>query len=308
LLFVLGKGGVGRSTVAAALGVLAASRGARTIVADLSGRGELPRLLGVTPGARADGEIEVTPGLFTLQITPQQSLEEYLHEQLPLRVLADVLGATRTLTYLAAATPGLRELLCVGKIWELAQPTRIVADTAPYDLVIVDAPASGHSLGLFAAPGTFTSAARGGPIARQAGVIDATLHDTTKTGILAVATPTEAAVNELLETRAALVAEFGLDLGAVVVNAMPPARFEQGDSEILRDMLARNALAPGAPRAAANCALAAEQDRREAARQVARLVDQLPKTPRIEAGQIRTGALGADQIALLSAQLAGVAA
>lgn len=304
---MLGKGGVGRSTIAAALGLLSARRGARTIVADLSGRGELPRLLGAAPSGRTGVELEVAPGLFTLQITAQQALEEYLHEQLPLRVLADVLGAARTLNYLAAATPGLRELLCVGKIWELALGTRIVADTEPYDLVIVDAPASGHSLGLFGAPETFARAARGGPIARQAGRISAALHDDTQTGILAVATPTDAAVSELLELRAALQHEFALELGAVIVNAMPQTRFDEGDRDLLRGVLEHDAVAPGLSRTAINRALVAEQDWREAAEQVRRLADQLPHTRRIEAGLIVGGSLSVEQIERLGAQLAGAA-
>jgi anion-transporting ArsA/GET3 family ATPase len=303
LLFVLGKGGVGRSTISAALGLAAARRGTRTIVAELSGRGELPRLFSATPSERSGAELQVAPGLFSLQITPPQALEEYLHEQLPLRVLADLLGATRTLTYLAAATPGLRELLCVGKIWELAQPTRLVPGTEPYDLVIVDAPASGHSLGLFAAPETFARAAQGGPIARQASRISETLHDATKTGIVAVATPDDAAVSELLQTQRSLTQEFALELDAVIVNAMPEARFEKGDGEALRAALEHEALAEPATRDAIAYAIAAEHDQRVAAEQVARLAHELAGTPLIEVARSLSAAIGVAEVTALSTQL-----
>jgi anion-transporting ArsA/GET3 family ATPase len=303
LLFVLGKGGVGRSTISAALGLAAARRGARTIVAELSGRGELPRLFGASPSERSGAELQVAPGLFSLQITPPQALEEYLHEQLPLRVLADLLGATRTLTYLAAATPGLRELLCVGKIWELAQPTRLVPGTQPFDLVIVDAPASGHSLGLFAAPQTFARAAQGGPIARQASRIGDTLHDAAQTGIVAVATPDDAAVSELLQTRYSLTRELSLDLDAVIVNAMPPTRFEDEDGAALRQALERESLAEPATRDAIACAIAAEHDQRVATEQLARLRSELRATPLLEVARDLSASLGVTEVTALSTQL-----
>jgi anion-transporting ArsA/GET3 family ATPase len=304
LLFVLGKGGVGRSTISAALGLAAVRRGARVVVAELSGRGELPRLFRASPSERPVAEFELAPGLFSLQITPPQALEEYLHEQLPLRVLADLFGATRTLTYIAAATPGLRELLCVGKIWELAQPERLVPGAQPFDLVIVDAPASGHSLGLFAAPETFTRAAQGGPIARQASRISATLHDTAQTAIVAVATPTDAAVSELLQTRRSLTREFMLDLDAVIVNSMPQAHFEDGDGAALQDAFeADAALVWAAARDAIACAIAADGRQRRAAEQVARLRSELHGTPLIEVDRTLAAPLGVAEVTALSAQL-----
>ena len=112
------RGGVGRSTLAAAIGVLAARRGRRAIVVEVSGRGDVPRLFDrtVAPGV----ESELASGLWTLDVDPRQALEEYLRDQLPLRVIADAIGSSATFGYVAAATPGLRELLTIGKIWELA--------------------------------------------------------------------------------------------------------------------------------------------------------------------------------------------
>ena len=87
-MFLLGKGGVGRSTLAAALGLLAARQGRRAIVVEVSGRGDVPRLFGGS--APAGVESEMAPGVWTLDVDPRQALEEYLHDQLPLRMLADV--------------------------------------------------------------------------------------------------------------------------------------------------------------------------------------------------------------------------
>jgi anion-transporting ArsA/GET3 family ATPase len=202
LVFLLGKGGVGRSTLAAALGVLAARQGRRTIVVEVSGRGDVPRLFAAK--ARTGVESELAPGLWTLDVDPRQALEEYLHDQLPLRVIADVLGSSATFGIVAAATPGLREMLTIGKIWELSQPKRRVRGADPYDVVVVDAPATGHGLALLDAPRTFASAAAVGPIARQGRRIAATLRDRSLTALVAVATPERAAVDELIGLRRAL--------------------------------------------------------------------------------------------------------
>ena len=186
-MFLLGKGGVGRSTLAAALGLLAARRGRRAIVVEVSGRGDVPRLFGRT--CEAGVETELAPGLWTLDVDPRQALEEYLRDQLPLRVIADAIGSSATFGYVAAATPGLRELLTIGKIWELAQPQRRARGAQPYDVVVVDAPATGHGLALLEAPRSFANAAQVGPIARQGRRIAVTLRDRSMTALVAVATP-----------------------------------------------------------------------------------------------------------------------
>jgi anion-transporting ArsA/GET3 family ATPase len=228
LVFLLGKGGVGRSTVAAALGVLAARRGRRAIVVEVSGRGDVPRLFGAS--AELGTELELAPGLWTLDVDPRVALEEYLRDQLPLRLLADAIGSSTTFGYVAAATPGLRELLTVGKVWELAQAQRRTQGGQEYDVVIVDAPATGHGLALLEAPRAFAAAASVGPIARQGRRIAATLGDREQTALAAVATPESAAVEELLQLRSALAGR----LDAVIANAVVAERFSAADALALR--------------------------------------------------------------------------
>lgn len=230
LLFVTGKGGAGKSTVAAALGVAAARRGRRTIVAELARRDDVPRKL--TGARRETGfeELEISPGLFWISIDPQLAMEEYLVDQLPVRALADLLTSSRLFTYLAAATPGLRELLAIGKVWELAQAVRRTPGAAPYDQVIVDAPATGHGVAFLAAPRTFAGAAGVGPIARQARTIHGMLIDRKRTGVVAVTAPTEASVTETIELSHALAAELGQAPERVILNGMLPRRFSAGDA------------------------------------------------------------------------------
>jgi len=111
-----------------------------------------------------------------ISIEPEQAFEEYLRDQLP-GPLAQLLITSRSVGVLVAATPGLRELLSIGKVWELAQTARRTPGARPFDLVILDAPATGHGVAILQAPATFAGAARGGPIAYQAATIDALLRD-----------------------------------------------------------------------------------------------------------------------------------
>jgi anion-transporting ArsA/GET3 family ATPase len=248
LVFVTGKGGVGKSTVATALGLLAARRGLRTIVAELASQERLQGVFSRTGGGRFR-ELELAPGLFTISIDPQQAMDEYL--RVKAGTIGQALGSSRLFQAFAMATPGMRELLSIGKVWELAQLDRRTRGAAPYDLVIVDAPATGHGVGLLRTPRTFADIARVGPIAHQGQTIADTIADRDFTGVIAVATPEEMPVNETVTLVEELTRdELSLDL--VVVNAMYPARFEPPEIEELNGALTRtrSALARVALRAA----------------------------------------------------------
>jgi anion-transporting ArsA/GET3 family ATPase len=223
LVFVTGKGGVGKTTVALALGLAAARRGRRTIVCEVAHQERVSRLLG-REGVGYE-EIEVRPDLSAISLDQQHTLEEWVGYQLPSRALAGLLYRNRIFQHLTAAAPGIKELVTIGKIWELAQLDRKTPQARPYDFVVVDSPATGHGLGMLRAPRTFGDIARVGPIRQQADKI----HDfivSDRTGVVAVALPEEMPVNETLEYRDDL-AEFRGDLDAVVVNALYPERFTE---------------------------------------------------------------------------------
>ncbi len=292
LIFVVGKGGVGRSVTAGALALLAARGGARTILAESGGRGELSQRFGVAVGS---GEAEIAPGLFAIQIETARALDEYLGEHLPLRMLADIVGATRLIGYLAAATPGLREMLNVGKLWELAQPDRRVPGASPYDVVVVDAPASGHALALLTAPRAFARTAGAGPIARQGSRIDEFLHDATSTAVVAVARAEDSAISELLELRTRLERDAELRLDLVVVNALSGPPLNDQDAQALRDALAGPSLLAEA-RAAIELLLSEDRLSRLELAQVARLRNALgdvaiAQLRRTEGDELRVGEL-----------------
>jgi anion-transporting ArsA/GET3 family ATPase len=234
LIVVTGKGGVGKSTVAAALGLAADRRGLRTIVVEVAARDDLSQALGTSDAAGGYAEQAVSDRLHHISIDPQRAMEEYLRQQLPIGALAALLARSRIFTALSAATPGMRELLTIGKVWELAQHQRRTRGSQPYDLVVLDAPATGHGLAMLRAPGTFAAVARVGPVATQGRAVASFLSDPRQTAVLAVSTAEEMPVAETLELRGRLQEQLRLDLSLVVVNAVVPHRFSGADERTLR--------------------------------------------------------------------------
>ncbi len=247
LIFVTGKGGVGKSTVAIMLGLVAARRGLRTIVAELQSQERVQDSF-ARYGARFE-ELELAPDLFTISIEAERAMDEYM--QVKAGPLGHAVSSSRLFQALAMATPGMRELLSMGKVWELAQLQRRTRGAAPYDLVIVDAPATGHGVGILRTPKTFADIARVGPIAHQGRQIASMIYDRRLTAVVAVATPEEIPVNETLSLRESLAHE-NLALELVIVNGVYPARFADDEVGSLERAFehSEDALARAAVRAA----------------------------------------------------------
>jgi anion-transporting ArsA/GET3 family ATPase len=222
LVLVTGKGGVGKTTVAAALGLAAARRGKRTVVCEVAEKERLAGIFGADPVGHS--EVELAPGLFATSVDPERAKEEWLRYQLKSRTLAGVLGGSRLFQYLTAAAPGLSELVTIGKVWDLAQLERRTGGSV-FDLAIVDAPATGHGLAMLTAPRTFASVGRLGPVGRQAEKIDRFLRDEDSTGVLVTALPEEMPVNETVDFERSLRDELGRAVDGIVVNAVHPTRF-----------------------------------------------------------------------------------
>ena len=275
LLFVTGKGGVGKSTVAAALGLVAARRGLRTMLAEVSGQDRVARTLG--RAGLGFEEAELAPGLSAISIDPQHALEEYLRFQLPARPMADLLASSRTFQYFAAATPGMKELLTMGKVWELSQLQRRTDGAAPYDLTIVDAPAAGHGLAFLRSPATFAGVARVGAIANQSRAVARTIADPSQTGVVAVANAEEMAVAETLALREALREAPKVPLAAVIVNALLAERFSARHARTIRGAL--EAPAGPAARAALRAALSGHARAAGQHEQLERLREGLDEEP-----------------------------
>lgn len=227
LIVVCGKGGVGKSTVAAALALAAARRGRHTLVAEVSGRQDVARLLGVA-SPPSDRPRALTDQLDHLSVDADHALTGYLRAQMP-RPLADLVAHSHALAPLAAAAPGLRELLSLGQVWELTRPGK---RHDAYDTVVLDAPATGHGLAMLAAPRTYAETLSG-PVGHQAGDIDRDLHDPAVTAIVAVATAEELAVHEAIALRDGVRASLGMALAAVVANALLPRPLAAQDVAVL---------------------------------------------------------------------------
>jgi anion-transporting ArsA/GET3 family ATPase len=266
LVIVTGKGGVGKTTVAVALGMRAAAEGKRTIVCEVAAQENASRMFEhTTVGFH---EVELEENLWVISIDPDESMREYVLLQLKVRAMRDMLFRSRIFNYLAAATPGLKELVTIGKIWELARLDRKAKSGRKYDTVIVDAPATGHGVGFLQTPRTFANIARVGPIHSQAQTLDNFITNHDDTGVAIVALPEEMPVNETAALEHDLVNEVGVAVDRVYLNGLYPERFSKDEAEMLTALAAGE---EGASKAAARAALSEFGRARSQRAQLARL-------------------------------------
>jgi anion-transporting ArsA/GET3 family ATPase len=287
---------VGKSTVSIALGCVAARHGLRTIVAELSSQERAQRAW-ERNGERFQ-EVRLAENLFTISIDSQHAMEEYL--EVKVGALGHALSASRLFNTFAMATPGMRELLTMGKVWELAQWQRRTRGGTPYDLVIVDAPASGHGQALLRTPRTFANIARVGPVAHQAETIADTIADQAVTGVIAVSTAEEMPVNETISLAHGLEGDFEIDL--VVLNGLYPLRFEPAEIDELNAALERTRSRRS--RSALRAALAEQARARNQRRQRERLREELG-AHLVDLPYLFTEQMGPEQMEQLADQLAG---
>jgi anion-transporting ArsA/GET3 family ATPase len=266
LVVVTGKGGVGKTTVAAAMGLAAARMGKRTMVCEVSDQERITQTFGCKPAGF--NETEVAENLHTFSINPDDAKEEWLRHQLHSGALAGLLNSSRIFQYLTAAAPGLAEIVTIGKVWELAQLDRRTPRSAPYDLVILDAPATGHGLALMRAPRTYADVAKLGPIHNHAKAIGDFITNPRHTSIVAVALAEEMPVNETIDLEGRLRDELGMELAGVFVNGVLPERFSNDEAKQLASV---DGAGGPAAREALEAALAAHQRAKAQRSQVARL-------------------------------------
>ena len=228
LVVVTGKGGVGKTTVTAALAHAAAASGRRVLAVEV-GRGSLGSLLG---GIHLGAEpMQVRAGLAAASLEPEALLGDFVAGVLRFRVLARRLLESTSFQVLAAAAPGLGEFLVLHRLlgWVEARRGR----RPRHDVVIVDAPASGHSLPLLAAPHTLGALARLGPVAELLARLQRLIGDPGATLVCVVTTPEELAVRETVELYRELGERLGLAVAPPIVNALPPRRFTARDAAAL---------------------------------------------------------------------------
>jgi anion-transporting ArsA/GET3 family ATPase len=231
LVVVTGKGGVGKTTVAAALALLGAREGRRTIAAELSGQRRIPGLLG-HPTAGAPGrEEELSPGLWATTLDPEGALAEWAGQVVRPRALVELAVRSRAFAGFVQAAPGARELVSITKAWELGRSERWLPGRRRFDLVVLDAPASGHGLGLLRTPQTYADIARVGPVAGQARLVVEQLSDPARCAIVLVATAEETPVNETLELQERLAEVLGRGPSLIVANGIVRERLSARERE-----------------------------------------------------------------------------
>lgn len=227
LVIVTGKGGVGKTAVTAALAQALATAGRRTLAVEVGG-GRLATLLGAPPLVSTPARI--APRLHAATIDPEAALGEFVEGAVRLRMLARRLLQSTSFQVLAAAAPGLPEYLVLQTLAGWLDERR--RGRRAWDVLLVDAPASGHSLPLLQAPRTLGALARFGPVGAGLARIESTLVDPAVTLVCLVALPEELAVRETIELHRELTAA-GLPVAPPIVNALPPRRFSEADEEAL---------------------------------------------------------------------------
>jgi len=232
VLIVAGKGGVGKTTMVAALAHLAARSGLSVLVVELEGRSGVATAFGSDDPLgyagsvmRAAGAASVTddapstkaipPGTVQARtITPDDALLEYLADH-GLRRVSKRLLSSGIIDIVAGAIPGIRDILVLGKVKQIER-SRIA------DLVLVDAPATGHTMTFLSSAGGLLDAARGGPIRAQAADVVELLSDPDRCQVALVTLPEEMPVNEVIEAAYQLEDKVGIALGPVIVNGCYP--------------------------------------------------------------------------------------
>ena len=296
LVVVTGKGGVGKTAVAAAL-ARAATRARRRVLAVEIGTGRLGALLGT-------GRLEIEPrtvgpGLAAASVEPEEALGAFVHRTLPLRMLSRRLLESTSFQVVAAAAPGLPEFLVLQQLNTWLEARRL--GRRVYDLIVVDAPASGHSLPLLAAPQTLGALAHLGPVADTLRTIGARLADPATTLVCLVTTPEELAVRETIELHRELARRLGLPVAPAIVNAVPGPHFTRTDEAAITRLEASGERHPHV--AAARFLL---DRRREAAGQVRALRRALGAAP-VRLPFLFAGPEAGDGIDVLERELAQAA-
>jgi anion-transporting ArsA/GET3 family ATPase len=233
LLFVTGKGGVGKTTVAAALGLLASEQGLRTLVCEVEPKGDLSFAYecGPTPFQGRP----VARNLTAMSMDTEASLREYLHHVAKVPVIGRIGPVARAFDFVATAAPGIREILTIGKLCYEVRENH-------YDLVVVDAAATGHVVGQLAAPTGINELVRVGIVRSQTDWMLEILRNPAQTGVVLVTTPEEMPVTEAIDLAGRLAEETPVHLACVIGNRVLPELFGRAEEQVFDRLTAPNGI------------------------------------------------------------------
>lgn len=223
ILIVTGKGGVGKTTVSVALGLEAARRGLRTVVAETSGARRVAPLFGVE--SRGYEVVQLAPNLHTLSITPLEAMEDYIVQQVKVKRIYEMVFRNRVMGPFVDAVPGLHDAVQLGKVFDLEREQRF--GRKRWDLIIVDAPATGHGLSLLSSAKTMMDLTRAGPLYEGVKLVHDVVDDPAVTGMVLVSLPEEMPVNETAELYDRLDESGKQRVRLVALNQMAPPPFAE---------------------------------------------------------------------------------
>ena len=300
VVIVAGKGGVGKTTVSAALARAAARAGLSTLIIEVEGKSGLATLFGqpafdyeevtLSPGGGPDGEADVR----ARTLTPDDALLEYLEDHGMSRI-SRRLVTSGAVDMVATAAPGIKDILILGKVKQLEQKRHA-------DLIVLDAPAAGHAISFLRSARGLMDAVRVGPINTQARDVLELLTDPARCQVVLVTLPEETPVNELVETAYSLEDEVGVSLGPVVVNGLYPELAGLGTDPVEAARTAGAALRTGEADALAHAAAFRRRRTELQTQQVARLAEILP-LPQLALPFLFDADLGPADVDLLATDL-----
>ena len=234
LLFVSGKGGTGKTSVSAALADLAVRQGKRTLVCEMDAKGALAAAFEV--GELTFQPTEVRPALWAMVMNTEDSLREYLRLFVRIPLVGRIGPLARTFDFVADAAPGVKEILAIGKLCHEVRARH-------YDLVIVDAEASGHIVAQIDAPRAIRELVQVGMVRDQTDWMLEILGDATRTGLVVVTTPEEMPVTETIELVDKVQSTTDVNVAAIVANRVLPQWFSATDSDVFTALMEPDAQA-----------------------------------------------------------------
>ncbi|MGH7722039.1 MAG: ArsA-related P-loop ATPase [Candidatus Dormibacteria bacterium] len=242
IVFVAGKGGTGKTTVAAALCLLAARRGKEVLGVEVDAKGDLSAALG-SHGASFRAEV-AQPGVSVLSLHAEESFQEYLRIYFKVPRLARLTPLSRVFDFIATAVPGPRDMLVTGKI-AFEERRRDDTRRPVWDLIVVDCSATGHVLAQLRAARSMLELVRGGIIRNQIEWIDGVISDSRRTAAILTALPEEMPVVETVELRRDIARQNTVHMALCVLNRMPPKPMPAAARRVLADLATADAQVRG---------------------------------------------------------------